>query len=402
MANYKIVDADRLDADMTGLADVIRQRAGTAGKLEFPEEMKEAVRNIPGGVELPALDNPGTAGDLALGKQFIDENGNAVTGTVEDGASWIYQRDDEVDAFYDYEDEGNLCFHHTFEKDVLYRKGGHITLAYHDIGDAQPGDVAKGTTFTSAYGVNIEGTMEPGSGGSEAVLNFEVVGGTAAPANPSENTIWMNTDQNITGWYLSHSEPTEPSEGMAWICLGAFGDTEFNALKENGIQIFLIAGYQYINHVWEKKPIECYQNGEWVEFTKILLFNSGNQFVDLTGGWKAVNAGITIIIDDGIKASITGTSRDASAYTQNHVDISDYATLACIVNLKEGSRNFSLGLTTANTDAYPKVWIAKTQLSNVSGEQEVRVNISDISGFYYIGAHFDVSEGTVSSVWLER
>jgi hypothetical protein len=114
------------------------------------------------GPDLPELDNPGTAGDLALGKQFIDENGNAVTGTVEDGASWIYQRDDEVDAFYDYEDEGNLCFHHTFEKDVLYRKGGHITLAYHDIGDAQPGDVAKGKTFTSGSGVHVEGTMEPG------------------------------------------------------------------------------------------------------------------------------------------------------------------------------------------------------------------------------------------------
>jgi hypothetical protein len=189
MANYKIVDADRLDADMTGLADVIRQRAGTAGKLEFPEEMKEAVRNIRGGVELPALDNPGTAGDLALGKQFIDENGNAVTGTVEDGASWIYQRDDEVDAFYDYEDEGNLCFHHTFEKDVLYRKGGHITLAYHDIGDAQPGDVAKGTTFTSAYGVNIEGTMEPGSGGVQMHVDGETLVITGAVAVEKDTLI---------------------------------------------------------------------------------------------------------------------------------------------------------------------------------------------------------------------
>ena len=31
-------------------------------------------------------------------------------------------------------------------------------------------------------------------------LNFEVVGGTSAPSNPKENTIWVNTDTEITGW----------------------------------------------------------------------------------------------------------------------------------------------------------------------------------------------------------
>jgi hypothetical protein len=90
MANYKIVDADRLDADMTGLADVIRQRAGTAGKLEFPEEMKEAVRNIRGGVELPALDNPGTASDLAKGKQLIGADGSVIEGSVTEIKRDIY------------------------------------------------------------------------------------------------------------------------------------------------------------------------------------------------------------------------------------------------------------------------------------------------------------------------
>lgn len=34
-------------------------------------------------------------------------------------------------------------------------------------------------------------------------LNFEVVGGTTQPANPKENTIWINTDVEITRWYFS-------------------------------------------------------------------------------------------------------------------------------------------------------------------------------------------------------
>lgn len=36
-----------------------------------------------GGVKLPTLSNPGTASDLAKGKQLIDQNGNVVTGTAE-------------------------------------------------------------------------------------------------------------------------------------------------------------------------------------------------------------------------------------------------------------------------------------------------------------------------------
>ena len=34
-------------------------------------------------------------------------------------------------------------------------------------------------------------------------LNFEVVGGTAAPADPKENTIWLNTQTGITKWVVA-------------------------------------------------------------------------------------------------------------------------------------------------------------------------------------------------------
>lgn len=41
--------------------------------------------------------------------------------------------------------------------------------------------------------------IEPGVG-----LNFKVVGGTSAPVNPRENTIWVNTESEITGWEFSN------------------------------------------------------------------------------------------------------------------------------------------------------------------------------------------------------
>lgn len=42
---------------------------------------------------------------------------------------------------------------------------------------------------------------------NDPVLNFEIVGGTAEPSNPKENTIWINTDTAITGWEFSANEP---------------------------------------------------------------------------------------------------------------------------------------------------------------------------------------------------
>ena len=38
-------------------------------------------------------------------------------------------------------------------------------------------------------------------------LNFEIVGGTETPSNPKENTIWLNTDTEITEYIFSVKNP---------------------------------------------------------------------------------------------------------------------------------------------------------------------------------------------------
>ena len=45
-----------------------------------------------------------------------------------------------------------------------------------------------------------------GAGGGTS-LNFKVVGGTTAPSNPKENTIWVDTDTAIHTWDFSATEP---------------------------------------------------------------------------------------------------------------------------------------------------------------------------------------------------
>lgn len=55
MANYKVVDADRLNADLASVADSIRAKAGTDDQMAFPDGFKSAVEGIQAGgaVELP-------------------------------------------------------------------------------------------------------------------------------------------------------------------------------------------------------------------------------------------------------------------------------------------------------------------------------------------------------------
>lgn len=54
MANYKAVDVDQLESDLTIVADAIREKGGTSEPLAFPNGMKEAVEAIQSGEESEA------------------------------------------------------------------------------------------------------------------------------------------------------------------------------------------------------------------------------------------------------------------------------------------------------------------------------------------------------------
>ena len=120
-------------------------------------------------------------------------------------------------------------------------------------------------------------------GGSGGGLNFTVVGGTTAPSNPKENTIWVNTDTDITSWIFNATEPTV-SAGMVWISTGTTSTVEFNALKKDGSQVYPISAKQYIDGTWVDKTAKSYQGGKWVDWITY-LYKDGNEINEITGGW---------------------------------------------------------------------------------------------------------------------
>lgn len=172
------------------------------------------------------------------------------------------------------------------------------------------------------------------SGGGGAALNFKVVG-NPMPGSPSENTIWLNTDEKITGWVLSPSEPENPVEGMVWIRVGDSGDVAFNALKKNRIRIYPLSTKQYLGGVWTKTESYISQNGSWTELVgSLVLFDGddGGDNTDVTGGWSIISqttqAELEIKSDHVYFLSASaGTVRRAGPV--NSVDLSQYKTLYC-------------------------------------------------------------------------
>ena len=109
--------------------------------------------------------------------------------------------------------------------------------------------------------VSLEGF---GSGG--ASLNFKVVGGLTQPADPKENTIWVNTSQKITSWIFAAEAPAEPEEGIVWVTTGASNQVAFNALKKNTVMIYPISAKQYVSGEWQNKTAKTRKNGVWVDW----------------------------------------------------------------------------------------------------------------------------------------
>lgn len=129
------------------------------------------IREDDGGVTLPTLTNPGTASDMASGKQLIDANGNVVQGTLMES-----KPNDGTLGFTGYLNPEifintpggvptlNISAQVSMEK--IVRKDAKLCTRapLTEFGDATAADVAAGKTFTSAAGHKVVGTMSPGGG----------------------------------------------------------------------------------------------------------------------------------------------------------------------------------------------------------------------------------------------
>ena len=237
------------------------------------------------------------------------------------------------------------------------------------------------------------------------IYNFTVCG-NPQPASPKENTIWVNTDVEITSWAFSATGPENPSEGMVWISVGTSSPVAFNALKKNVIQVYPMSAKQYVSGAWVDKTAQSYQNGAWVAWVPDgSLYLEGNQCTFITGGWKFVRGrgsqygtGAGVHNEDHMQLTISETWDSIQATTTNKIDLTKYSKLCCRTSGAAGFLQYDSSTTMDNG-------IAQKAIPKRTSQGNTTLDISSASGSYYVAVQLSSTTTTgtmkVYKVWLE-
>jgi hypothetical protein len=164
------------------------------------------------------------------------------------------------------------------------------------------------------------------SNGGGGGLAFRVIGGTSAPSNPKPNDIWVNTSAKITSYIFRATEPEGYAEGMVWIYIATSSNLKFNALKKNCIEVYPISAKQYVSGSWVDMEVKTYQNGEWENWWNGELYETGNEFVSVTGGWS-ISRGSKYTSHMLVGSESAYAKSASTAKTENAIDLSNYSTL---------------------------------------------------------------------------
>nr|DAH71779.1 MAG TPA: hypothetical protein [Caudoviricetes sp.] len=250
-------------------------------------------------------------------------------------------------------------------------------------------------------------TNAGGSGGGG--LNLKVVGSTAKPTNPRENTIWVNTTTAITGYALSPTQPEAGTEGLVWLKTADTG-VEINVGRKNVVLLHLAGGMLYTGGKWASVDAWAYINSVWKQFSTAFdgrLYDNGDQCTDITGGWgitdyKYVNSsgkendpGAGTLESDHMHLASTST-RISMLGTAKPIDLDGLKTLtvdwqilkchkdatnALMVDIqREKKAGTSIALATLGSGKAAKRLTSTLDISNLSGKAYVVVRVTVTSG----------------------
>ena len=238
------------------------------------------------------------------------------------------------------------------------------------------------------------------SGSDNGNLNLTVVGGTVQPTG-SENMVWVNTNTEINGYAFSATEPTSPVEGMVWFKTVERSSAAMNIDKKNTVMLYPGGCSQYINGAWVEKDAQTYLNGAWVDW-RTYFYNRGDECTDLTGGWLAMGmktnssgqgtAKAPVITKNADSLEITfATTQYATGmvYTKNRIDLTELESLSVDGEFVSTSGTQVTASLFSSIPTHAGQSVADVKLAkDVTGSVSAKIDVSAISGEYYIALEF--------------
>lgn len=224
---------------------------------------------------------------------------------------------------------------------------------------------------------------EGGGGG-----NFSVVGGLTQPTSPKENMIWVKANVKKAPKYVfAVVAPESPSEGLIWFLVSSAGAiTQASA---------------YTDGAWVTTDAYMYLAGNWVQITAAWngeLFDNGNQYEDVTGGWSVDNS---YYGSGSISTTIVGGSSGNNAdqgsriYTNKAVQSGTYQTFKFTVTEASGDNTFYL-----KSDSISGTKVAYHTFNRTVGTFSIAIP-SGLTSFYPYLQTGGKGKCTITKVWME-
>lgn len=227
-------------------------------------------------------------------------------------------------------------------------------------------------------------------------LNYSIIGGTTEPENPSENMIWVNTENEITSHKLSKYEPKNPVEGMVWIYLGDASNVHFHTLSMNEREldeVYPLSVKQYVSGAWADKTAKSYQGGAWADWVTY-LYKNGDECLKLTGGW-ALSSNVERNSNPTLVKNATSMTFSTSFVTESHfadgflrcnnkIDLTEKSTITVFLE----SANIStvgMRLCISKTDSSIAHVYAAAGAAISNNAKVVSLDVSEMTGTYYVG-----------------
>ena len=240
-----------------------------------------------------------------------------------------------------------------------------------------------------------------------ADLNFEVVGSLTEPETPAENTIWVDTPEEITAWVISGSAPETPAPGTVWIVTNSQGK-KVNILEKGEIVITPSYTVQFNGSAWENKNSYLYQHSGWTGLKNILyILNDG--IVNTEAAGTFVDVSTTVTMANGVITTTQSDTNGNFCYFNKpiYLDGENYKTIHFSINTTYCTHG--LLYCGVHTEP-PKPAIACTtqgdkmaaHIKDGSVQKHViSVDLSSLdTGSYYVQV-IAVASFTIDKIWLD-